>query len=130
GRAGGGACTARGTAGAGGAGVAEFERLAGGSWRGTSDRGQDAVVVIVSGERNELRFDVPPGVDALVRVLDASGARVPGADVLFWPANGILDIPEREPGTLPGRSDAAGELRVAALTHIARHGAWVAAPRY
>src|SRR5690606_7986397 len=121
------AFTTRETAVAGETGVAEFERLAAGSWRVTADRGQDAVVVIVSGERSELRFDVPPGVDALVRVLDASGARVPGADVLFWPANGILDIPEREPGTLLGRSDAAGELRVDALTHIAGHGAWFAA---
>ncbi|MBK8975911.1 MAG: carboxypeptidase regulatory-like domain-containing protein [Planctomycetes bacterium] len=108
-------------------GMAQLDALDAGPWHIALDRGPETDVVIDADRVTEIALAVPPGVDALVRVLDAAGARVPGADVLMWPADGILDIPTLEPGVVVGRTDASGELRATALPHLGGHGAWFAA---
>lgn len=112
-------------------GRARFDVLDAGPWAVATDRsvnGQDETAVDVrAGAVNEVTIRVPAGIDAIVRVVDAAGGRVPGADVLHWPANGLLDIPAWEPAEVIGQTDALGELEVRALPNLRGHGSWFAA---
>lgn len=110
-----------------GEGLARFEGLRAGPWRVQLDRGPSADCQVLVDQLLELAMTVDAGVDALVRVLDAQGARVPGAAITLWASSRFSDAASEEDGVEVGITDGNGELLLAALPCPAGTGAWVAA---
>ncbi|MBI5850963.1 MAG: carboxypeptidase regulatory-like domain-containing protein [Planctomycetes bacterium] len=110
-----------------GDGRARFDDLPAGSWHVTLDRGPERDCEIAGGEVTELAFRIEPGFDAIVRVLDVNGARVPGATITLWAASRFSDAPAEDDGVAIGVSDGNGELALEALSSFGVNRAWVAA---
>lgn len=110
-----------------GDGRVRFDELPAGPWHVALDRGPEQECEIAGGEVTELGFRIEPGLDVVVRVLDANGARVAGATITLWAASGFFDAPAEGDGAAIGVTDGNGELALEALPPYGGRLAWVAA---